>query len=122
MVSQDEDALICDFAEYYNIYNYKEYSLRYVATLAYGLRENSRIKMSLSDSNVSFDTLILASILDATNFIAWTKTENARSNTNRPKSLVDSLRGIEPNNTRDYVVFNSANDFEEARAKLMKDK
>lgn len=122
MVSQDEDALVCDFAEYYGIYNYRDYSLRYVATLADGLRENSRIKMALSDSTVSFETLILANILDATNFIAWTKTESARNNTNRPKSLVASIRGDKPNNTGDYVVYDSPADFEEARAKLMRDK
>ena len=37
MINLDEGALICDFAETYHIYNYREFEPFYVATLANGL-------------------------------------------------------------------------------------
>ncbi len=41
MISRDEDALICDLAETYQIYNYKSLPARLVATLSVGLRDDS---------------------------------------------------------------------------------
>lgn len=47
MIAKDEDALICDLAETYRIFDYRSLPLKTVATFSVGLRENSRIKMSL---------------------------------------------------------------------------
>ena len=44
MMALDEDALICDFAETYHIYNIYGMPVQYIATLAIGLRDDSRIK------------------------------------------------------------------------------
>ena len=41
MIATDEDALICDFAETYHIYDYRSLDVEYAATLAYGLRDDS---------------------------------------------------------------------------------
>ena len=49
MIKTDEDALICDLAETYQIYDYKSLPAYMVATFSVGLRENSRIKMKLND-------------------------------------------------------------------------
>lgn len=64
MIALDEDALICDFAETYHIYDYQELPVTYAATLAVGLRENSRIKMRMTDRNAPIETIILAGIID----------------------------------------------------------
>ena len=64
MIELDEDALICDLAETYQIFDYRSLPVQLVATLSVGLRDNSRIKLRLADSEVSLETLILASIAD----------------------------------------------------------
>jgi hypothetical protein len=48
MLSEDRDALICDMAETYHIYNMWALPVETVATLACGLREDSRIKLRLA--------------------------------------------------------------------------
>ena len=64
MMNIDEDALICDLAETYQIYDHRSLPVQLVATLSAGLRDNSRIKLKLADMPVDLDTLILASIAD----------------------------------------------------------
>lgn len=48
MIATDEDAFICDMAETYRIYDYRSLPISYIATLAAGLRKDSRIKSELS--------------------------------------------------------------------------
>ena len=64
MIALDEDALICDFAETYHIYDYRNIPASYAATLAAGLRDDSRIKLLMADRKASVDTIILAGIMD----------------------------------------------------------
>lgn len=64
MISLDEDALICDFAETYHIYDFRSLNVDLAATLAVGLRDNSRIKMRMTDRKASTDTILLAGIMD----------------------------------------------------------
>lgn len=64
MIRLDEDALICDFAETYHIFDYRSISATMAARLAVGLRENSRIKLLASDRKASIDTVLLAGIMD----------------------------------------------------------
>lgn len=49
MMNISEDALICDLAETYHIYDMRSLPLRTVATLSAGLREDSRIVLLASD-------------------------------------------------------------------------
>lgn len=64
MIILDEDSLICDFAETYHIYDYKALPLKLAATLANGLRRDSRIKMALADQTMPLEVFLLAGILD----------------------------------------------------------
>lgn len=64
MISLDEDAMICDFAETYHIYDYRNIPASLAATLAAGLRDDSRIKIKMSDRRGSVNTIILAGIMD----------------------------------------------------------
>lgn len=109
MIALDEDALICDFAETYHIYNIYEMPIVYVATLAIGLRDNSRIKMAISGLRVDEKTLLLAHIADNTAINTWFKTEDGQKGQNRPPSLVMALSGktIEDNTK----TFESGDDF-----------
>lgn len=64
MVALDENALICDFAETYNIYDYKALPVKLAGTLASGLGENSRIKIKARGEKAPRDTILLAVIAD----------------------------------------------------------
>ena len=64
MIQLDEGALICDFAETYHVFDYRSLSATLAATLAAGLRDDSRIKMKLSSRKASVDTILLAGIMD----------------------------------------------------------
>lgn len=63
----------------------------YVATLAMGLRHNSRIMMAINGLKVDLYTLLLAHIADNTAINVYFKTKDAEKKRNQPKSLVKSL-------------------------------
>jgi hypothetical protein len=60
----DREALICDMAETYHIYDLRALPLRTVATLAVGLRENSRIKTKINGYKLPIDYVFSAMIVD----------------------------------------------------------
>ena len=91
MINSDEGALICDFAETYHIYNYRDFEPFYVATLANGLRENSRIKMALADTKVDLYSTLLAAIADRVSVLIWQNTKDGQSGTNMPVSILESF-------------------------------
>ena len=91
MIATDEDALICDFAETYHIYNIYELPVEYIATLAIGLRHNSRIMMAINGLKVDLNSLLLAHIADNTATNVYFKTKDAEKGRNRPKSFVKLL-------------------------------
>ena len=116
MIKQDEDALICDLAETYRIYDYRQLPLLQVAVFAYGLRDDSRIKKIISNQVVSLDTLLFASMVDRLSLSLWLQTKDGQKGTNRPNSIVDHLTKKED---KDYLVFKSGEDFEKYREKLL---
>ena len=91
MFVKDKDAVICDLAETYHIYNYKELPCSRVALFAVGLRENSRIKTKMSNLKYSLDTTMLAAILDRLSILVWFNTEDGRKGVNRPVMITDKL-------------------------------
>lgn len=118
MIAKDEEALTCDLAETYRIYDYKQLPPLRVAVFAVGLRENSRIKMKLNDQKIPIDTLILAGIADRLSVLAWMQTADGRKGINRPTMLVDTLVNKKPKET-DVVVFKSGEDFEKTRNEII---
>lgn len=108
MIATDEDALICDFAETYHIYDYRSLDVEYAATLAYGLRDDSRIKLKIMGLRVSVDTLLLARICDSTAINFYAKTKDAKTGRNKPKSMVEALT---QSNEPTYREFSSGEDF-----------
>lgn len=111
MMALDEDALICDFAETYHIFNMYQLPVLYVATLAIGLRNDSRIKTKLCGLEVDYKTLLLAHIVDNTAINVWMKTEDAQHGRNRPKSMVESLT-TKTDQSKMLQTFESGEDFE----------
>nr|DAR30414.1 MAG TPA: protein of unknown function (DUF5361) [Caudoviricetes sp.] len=119
MIKQDEDALICDLAETYRIYDYRQLPLIQVAVFAYGLRDDSRIKKIISNQVVSLDTLLFASMVDRLSLSLWLQTTDGQKGTNRPNSIVDHLTKKEEKDEKDYLVFKSGEDFEKYRETLL---
>lgn len=121
MIALDEDALICDLAETYQIYDYKQLPLYQVAVFAYGLRDDSRIKQVMSNQIVPLETTLLASIVDRLSLSLWLQTKDGQKGVNRPKSIVDQLtkQDKEERDEREYLVFESGEDFVNYRKSLL---
>lgn len=117
MLKLDEDAIICDLAETYNIYDYRQLPVSKVAVFVCGLRSDSRIMMKISDSKLPLDTLLLAGVADRLSIMLWQNTKDGQKGKNRPVSIVDQLtkQQIE----REEVSFESGKDFELAKAKIL---
>lgn len=116
MIKADEDCLICDLAETYHIFNYRELSVKTIATLSIGLRDDSRIKMKLSGQKLNLNKSLQALIVDDLNFLVWAKTKDAQKNKNKPKSIFKALTSTA---TQDLFGFDSVDDFMSERKRLM---
>jgi len=112
MINLDEDALICDLAETYQIYDYRSLPVKLAATLSAGLRDNSRIKLRAADSSVSVETLILASISDNLTLI--------RAGFSKDKTKPQLFSDIINNDAKkkQVVGFRTASEFEAALARI----
>lgn len=116
MLSADEDALICDLAETYGIFDYRALPVRTMATLAVGLREDSRIKMHLIGAKIPRKDLLLAAIVDRLSLLVWFNTEDGRNGVNRPPSVLGSIFG---NESADNVeAFDTADAYEAEWARI----
>lgn len=121
MVVFDEDALICDMAETYGIFDMYSMPAQLVATLAVGLRDDSRIKIKMSGMKMEFQKYILAALFDKVNWLCWTKTKDATHGAHVPGRILDLLLQTESrtDNTDDLMIFDSPDAFEEARRKML---
>jgi len=118
MISLDEESLICDLAETYHILDYRALPPRLVGVLCCGLREDSRIKMKISNMNANVDTLLHALIADKLQILIWQRTEDGAKGRNFPKSIYEKL--INPQKEESNVVaFSSGAEFDEFRKALM---
>lgn len=119
MLNTDENALLCDLAETYHIYDMKSLPLERTAAFACGLRENSRIIRILSGQKHTLDEILRVLIYDKLNWIAWTKTRDAAKGRNRPEPLAAKLFRQEKESENDIKSFESSGEFERAKAKIL---
>ena len=118
MIEFDEDALICDLAETYHIYDYRSLPVQLVATLSAGLRDDSRIKPRLSGSPVPLESVLLASIADRIEMFRYGFSENAKKGKQPPASLVEALCGKRKAKKKGVVSFATATEFEATLARI----
>lgn len=117
MIAKDSNALTCDLAETYGIFDYRALPVELLGVLSCGLGENSRIKKKLSGAEVDTNTLLLSIIADGVNTIAWMLSDSGQKGENRPKSIYRSIMGeVDEEET---VLFDSPEAFEEMRARLL---
>ena len=121
MIATDEDALICDLAETYHIYDYRSLSPRMAAIFSCGLRDNSRIKLAMSDTRYPLETIISVLTFDAVNWLRWAQSKSAQDGDDPPERIYDKLFGHGDNDNKDsdVVTFDSPEEFEAARRKII---
>lgn len=107
-MAEDESLLICDLAEYYNIYNYRSLSPRMIATLVAGLRDESRLVQKSCGIKASQRNLLLAHIADKLSIVI-----NCLSGQRVDfDSMVDLVSGFESTKASNVMAFDSAEDFQ----------
>ncbi len=109
MISTDRDAWLCDLAETYHILDVTGLSVQTLATLSFGLRDDARIKILLSDTKVQSDRLLMAMIVDRLSLLCWSNTKDAQKGINRPVMLADKLIGYTAED--ETTAFTSVDDF-----------
>ena len=113
MIKLDENALVCDLAETYHIYDYRSLPVRLVATLSAGLRDNARIKLKAADSPVSLDTIILAAIADN---LTMLRAGMDKKNRGKPFLFTEAINGEKKK--QKVRGFRTAEEFEAALKKI----
>lgn len=117
LLHEAKEELLCDFAEYYHIYDLRQFSVQYIAILAKGLRPDSRTKMKISDTEVTFEKMAMATLIDGVNTLIWQNTKGGRTGRNRPQSVAAKL--INRGQEKEIEGFDSVIDFEKARARII---
>ena len=117
MIAKDENALICDFAETYHIYDYKSMPPKQAAILAAGLSINSRIKRAISGAKYPIETMLLAHIVDSLNILVWFQTKDGQNGTNRPDSVLSML--MDEEKAEEFATFATIEEYEAARANII---
>ena len=115
MMEKYPDELTCDMAETYGVFDIKRLPASLAATLAVGLREDSRVKRAKSKTTHDDNTILLAEIVDLLLWIRWSRTEDGANGRNYPGTpMLDYYlgRGGPVSETKsDHVVFESPEDF-----------
>lgn len=117
MIRADEDALVCDLAETYKLYDYRQLPALQVAVFASGLREDARIKLVLSGQKVPTETVLLAGMLDRLSLLVWSKTKEAQRGGKPPTGALELL--LRQPVERQELAFASGEEFERARRALL---
>ena len=119
MVSLDKDAVSCDFAEYYGIYNFEELGVRKAAIFAAGLPASSRIIRKMSGQKIDQNTALMALVVDDLNTLIWMQTKDGKRGRRRPKSIYKLLTGeVDKSKVK---AFSTPEAFEKAKRKLLEE-
>ena len=94
-------------AEYYHIWDYRQFDPNYIATLLKGLRSDSRVQMALSGQKIQIEQILLATIADELSAMLWAR----KSIKEKPKSLLSILLGNKEE--KQCMSFKDSNSFQE---------
>ena len=116
MIRVDEDALVCDLAETYGLYDLRSLPVRTVATLSFGLGEKSRIRQKINGRPyIDQNTILLAGLIDRVSYLI----AGLSGAKNPPSILAELLGQEEPKKDNGLRSFNSGEEFERARAEII---
>ena len=119
MLSEGRDELICDFAETYHVLDIWALPVPLMATLAAGLRDNSRIKMKMSGITHIPVEMVLPKVADTLTAIAC---GFAGRKAQPPEWLTDVMLGKEKpkvTESKPVMSFDSGEDFDKAWAEII---
>ena len=119
MLGIDADAVMCDMAETYHVFDIYSLPAPVAARLACGLRETSRIKSRMAGLNVSLDTFLLALSADALRLLVWFKTKDGQKSRNRPVSFAERMYIREEHKDENLMSFETADEYEAMRQQLL---
>lgn len=124
MLSMGEDLLKCDMAETYHIYIIDWYDppfpLSYLADLAAGLDEDSRIKRKIANIKITFDQMLQALIIDKLSVLVWQRTKDGAKGRNFPESIYQKLTGLDEKKKDELEPFATEEAFEEWHRRKMR--
>lgn len=122
MLATDRTALACDLAETYHVMDMTALPVSLLATLAAGLRGDSRIRMAMAGENVTTQEALLAAAVDRLSSLAWMQSKDGAHGRNRPPSVLAALAGKDKNAKQPHekpVAYDTPADFERARAAIL---
>ncbi len=110
-----EDLMICDLAEYYNVFNWRELPIQTVAILVYGLSDDSRVKKAITKQDVSLEQNLLMKMTDQLSILLWQNTKDGHKNRNKPVLLQDLLI----NKEKEIKGYSTKEEFELAKLNII---
>ena len=123
MLATDRDALVCDLAETYHIMDMAALPVPLLATLAAGLRGDSRIRIAMAGETTTTGELLQAAMVDRMTTLCWMQSKDGAHGRNRPPSVLAALAGKGKKAKQPHekpVAYDTPADFERARAALLK--
>lgn len=115
-----EDDMICDLAQFYHLFYYKQFPMPYIATLVCGLPSDARVIKKISNTGCSTEELLLAKAVDYLSMLWWSKTVDGQKNRNRPHLITESI--YENKKKNKATTYDSPESFENARNKIIEEK
>jgi len=117
MLSIGEDILKCDMAETYHLYIVDWYDppfpVSYLADLAQGLSEDSRIKRKIINKKLTLAESLQAIMIDKLSILIWQKTKDGAKGRNIPESIYRKLEGLEKKPKDELQSFRTEEEFME---------
>lgn len=117
MLSMGEDILKCDMAETYHLYIVDWYDppfpISYLADLAQGLSEDSRIKRKIINKKLTLAESLQAIMIDKLSILIWQKTKDGAKGRNIPESVYRKLEGLEKKPKDELQSFKTEEEFME---------
>lgn len=117
MLSIGEDILKCDMAETYHLYIVDWYDppfpISYLADLAQGLSEDSRIKRKIINKKLTLAESLQAIMIDKLSILIWQKTKDGAKGRNIPESIYRKLEGLEKKPKDELQSFRTEKEFME---------
>ena len=115
MLSIGEDILKCDMAEIYHLYIVDWYDppfpISYLADLAQGLSEDSRIKRKIINKKLTLAESLQAIMIDKLSILIWQKTKDGTKGRNIPESIYRKLEGLEKKPKDELQSFRTEEEF-----------
>lgn len=115
MISVGEDLLKCDMAETYHLYIVDWYDppfpISFLADLAQGLDENSRIKKKIINRKLTLTESLQAIMIDKLSILIWQKTKDGAKGRHMPESIYRKLEGLDKDAKDELQSFATEEEF-----------